>query len=118
MESSGETVKIAALGTTLSARSPSKDLGPGAAVQIIVRPEAIEVVRDDRGPLRATIVSGTFLGEKIEYWVRCAGETLQVVRYNTGPGEILPEGTTISLRCAEDTMTVLPETSLEGARRA
>jgi len=118
MEISGETVKIAALGTTLSARSPSRGLAPGDAVQIILRPEAVEVVRDDAGPLRATIVSHSFLGEKIEYCVRCAGETLQVVRYNAGPGEIIPDGATISLRCAEDAMTVLSETSLEGARRA
>jgi iron(III) transport system ATP-binding protein len=118
MEISGETVKIAALGTTLSARSPSRGLAPGDTVQIILRPEAVEVVRDDAGPLRATIVSRSFLGEKIEYWVRCAGETLQVVRYNAGPGEIIPDGTTISLRCAEDAMTVLPETGVEGARRA
>src|SRR6266853_1729790 len=40
MEISGETVKIAALGTTLSARSPSKGLAPGDTVQIIFRPEA------------------------------------------------------------------------------
>ena len=118
MEISGEAVKIAALGTTLSARSPSKGLAPGDTVQIILRPEAVEVVRDDAGPLRATIVSRSFLGEKIEYWVRCAGETLQVVRYNAGPGEIIPDGATISLRCTEDAMTVLPETSLEGPRRA
>jgi iron(III) transport system ATP-binding protein len=118
VEISGETVKIAALGTILSARSPSKGLAPGDAVQIILRPEAVEVVRDDAGPLRATIVSRSFLGEKIEYWVRCAGETLQVVRYNAGPGEIIPDGATISLRCAEDALTVLPETGVEGARRA
>ena len=118
MEISGETVKITALGTILSARSPSKSLRPGDTVQIIVRPEAVEVVRDDAGPLRATIISRSFLGEKIEYWVRCAGETLQVVRYNAGPGEIIPDGTTISLRCAEDAITVLRDTSIEGARRA
>ena len=106
------------IGTTLSAQSPSKGLAPGDTVQIIVRPEAVEVVRDDAGPLRATIVSRSFLGEKIEYWVRCAGETLQVVRYNAGPGEVIPDGATISLRCAEDAMTVLPEPSIESTRRA
>jgi len=116
-EIAGETVKVAALGTMLSARSPSTILAPGDGVQIIVRPEAVEVVRGDEGPLRATIVSRSFLGEKIEYAVRCAGETLQVVRYNAGPGEIIPDGTTISLRFAEDAVTVLPESGRDGKQR-
>jgi ABC-type Fe3+/spermidine/putrescine transport system ATPase subunit len=64
----------------------------------IVRPEAIEIVRGDTGPLRGTVVSRTFLGEKIEYQVRCEGEMLQVVRYNAGAGDLIPEGAAVSLR--------------------
>lgn len=116
-EIAGETVKVAALGTMLSARSPSKIPAPGDRVQMIVRPEAIEIARGDEGPLRATIVSRSFLGEKIEYTVRCAGEILQVVRYNTGPSEIIPDGTPISLRFAEDAVTVLSESSPVGEQR-
>ena len=118
MEIIGETVKIAALGTMLSARVPSQRVFPGDEVQSIVRPEAIEIVPDGTESLRATIVSRTFLGEKIEYLVRCAGEILQVVRYNAGPGEIIPDGATIFLRFAEDAVTVLTQTSVESAPRA
>src|SRR5450432_2557303 len=71
----GDTVKISALGTLISARAPSQGLAAGDSVQLIVRPEAIEIVRDGEeaipDPLQATVVSRTFLGEKIEYLVRC-----------------------------------------------
>ncbi len=109
VEIAGGTAKIAALGTLIGARLPREGLAPGDPVQLIVRPEAVEVVRGDVGPLRATIVSRTFLGEKIEYRVRCEGEMLQIVRYNAGPGDLIPDGATISLRLAADAVTVLAE---------
>ena len=107
----GDTVKIAALGTMLGVRPAPKGLAPGAAVRLVLRPETIEIFRADTEPLQATVESHTFLGEKIEYVVRCAGEALQVVRYNAGPGELIPDGATVSLRFGEDAATVLPATS-------
>ena len=53
------------------------------------------------GPLQATVASRTFLGEKIEYLLRCGGETLQVVRYNAGPGDVVADGATVALRFAD-----------------
>jgi ABC-type Fe3+/spermidine/putrescine transport system ATPase subunit len=93
---------------------PRRDLAPGDPVQIIVRPEAIEIMRggDEKaqaGLLPAAIVSRTFLGEKIEYLVRCEGEMLQIVRYNEGPGALMPEGATVVLRFAADAVTVLTD---------
>jgi iron(III) transport system ATP-binding protein len=116
VEVNRDTVKIAALGTTLSVRSAPKGLAPGAAVQLILRPETIELLRTDAGPLRATVESRTFLGEKIEYVVRCAGEALQVVRYNAGPGEVILDGAAISLHFGEDAVTVLAATPTEDDR--
>jgi iron(III) transport system ATP-binding protein len=115
----GETVNIAALGTLIGAPSPPRGLAVGDPVQLIVRPEAVEVMRgrdEKTGPdlLHATIVSRTFLGEKIEYLVRCEGEMLQIVRYNVGPGALIPEGATVFLRFAADAITVLGDNSVEG----
>jgi iron(III) transport system ATP-binding protein len=115
----GETVNIAALGTLISTPLPRRDLAPGDPVQIIVRPEAVEVMsgRDEKtgpDPLPAVIVSRTFLGEKIEYSVRCADEMLQIVRYNEGPGALIAVGATVFLRFAADALTVLGETHPEG----
>ena len=64
--------------------------------------------------LQATVTSRTFLGEKIEYLLRCADETLQVVRYDAGPGEIIAEGANVTVRFAEGAVTVLPEAAARG----
>ena len=58
--------------------------------------------------VNATVVSRMFLGEKIEYLLRCEGELLQIVRYNAGPGEIIADGATVPLRFAGNAVTVLP----------
>ncbi|NDP41498.1 MAG: ABC transporter ATP-binding protein [Aromatoleum sp.] len=114
VETVGGRVNIAALGTTISARSAPRGLAPGDPVQLIIRPEAIEVARAGEEPLTAMVVSRSFLGEKLEYLLRCAGETLQVVRYNAGPEAVIPDGATISLRFAEDAVTVLTERGGDG----
>ncbi len=112
-------VRIAALGTLISAPAPNRRLAPGDAVQLIVRPEAVKVVRvADQEPspdlLHATVVSRTFLGEKVEYLVQCEGEVLQVVRYNAGPEALIPEGASVFLCFAADAVTVLGENGLAG----
>ena len=107
----GTGADIAALGGTVRVRTLPAGLAVGDAVQLIVRPEAIGIGGIGGGAtdaLQATVSARTFLGEKIEYVVRCAGMALQVVRYNTGPGAILPEGAAISLQFVEDAVTVLP----------
>ena len=137
VEVSGETAKIAALGTVIRVRSLPMGVRAGDSVRLVLRPEAITIVRADGmdgepgapsgrhgsprsgvGPsfeqpfprLHATVLSRTFLGEKLEYSLRCAGETLQVVRYDAGLGGPIGEGTTVGVRFTEDAMTVLKET--------
>ncbi len=112
----GGTMTIEALGTTLSTTTGSTGLAPGAAVRLVVRPEAIEILRAESGPLHATVESRTFLGEKIEYVVRCAGEALQVVCHTAGPGDVIPDGLTVSLRIGKNALTVLPATPDEDGR--
>jgi len=108
----GDVAKVAALGSTVDALVLTAGLSPGAAVRLVVRPEsmAIAPVASGSGALAATVTSRTFLGEKIEYLLRCADETLQVVRYDSGPGDIMAEGSIVAVRFAEGAVTVLPET--------
>jgi len=107
-EVAGDTLQVAALGTVLGVRWARRSFAAGDAVRLVVRPEAIEVARTGTGHARATVQSRMFLGEKIEYLLRCGEETLQTVRYNAGPGEILADGAEVSLRFAEDALAVLP----------
>ena len=109
-------INVVALGREFVARTWSKGLAPGMQVQLMLRPEAIAMVADGGvGPLRAIVASNMFLGEKIEYLLQCEGETLQVVRHNAGPGELIPEGATVSLRFDEAALMVLPQ--VEGETR-
>ena len=112
----GDTVKIATLGTVLEVRAGTKAVAPGATVHLVVRPETIEILRAAVGPMRATVESRTFLGEKIEYVVRCAGEALQVLRYNGEPDALVAEGATVSLRFGADAVAILPATASEDLR--
>jgi len=118
-EVAGEALMIAALGTVIGARPVREGLAPGDSVMLVVRPEAIAIaIAADgdgaTGSLQATVISRTFLGEKIEYLLRCAGETLQVVRYDAGPGAVIAEGATVWVRFAVDAVTVLPGASARG----
>ena len=65
---------------------------------------------DAPGAPPATVTTRTFLGEKIEYLVECAGETLHVACHSAGPdaAAILP-GQRVALRLPADGVAVLPE---------
>ena len=71
-------------------------------------PKRSRSCRSRRGPLPATVVSRTFLGEKIEYVLRCGDTTLQAVRYNAGADAVIGRGTTVGVRFADGALTVLP----------
>ena len=116
----GDAVTVAALGTTIGARAGRAGLAPGDPVRLVVRPESIAIAAAGGvdGSLQATVIARTFLGEKIEYLLRCAGETLQVVRYDAGPGAAMPEGSSVAVRFAADAVTVLPEVAAEGTSHA
>jgi len=107
----GAGAAVAALGSTVRVQAVPAGLAAGDPVHLIVRPEAIGIAgagATAADTLPATVETRTFLGEKIEYVVRCARTPLQVVRYNAGPGVVLPEGAAVCLHFAADAVTVLP----------
>jgi iron(III) transport system ATP-binding protein len=109
LATAAEGPTIAALGATFVARALPPGLATGSAVQLMIRPEAVEIVAEGAaGALPATVVASTFLGEKTEVQLRCAGETLHAVRYNAGPTEPLAEGAIVALRLPQNALTVLP----------
>ena len=69
---------------------------------------SLEKAEDRRGlELFEARLAKDLAGEKIEYVVRCAGEALQVVRYNAGLGDVVADGATVSLRFGEDEVICL-----------
>ncbi len=105
----GAAPAVAALGTTFAVRTLPAGLARGAAAQLMVRPEAVEVVAAGAaGALPATIVNSTFLGEKTEVELTCTGVGLQAIRYNAGQEAPLSEGAAVAVRLPEHALTVLP----------
>jgi iron(III) transport system ATP-binding protein len=111
VEVSGGTARIAALGGILDTRAVPQGIAAGDAVQLALRPEAIELTSADMSDaaLRGTITARSFLGEKIEYVIQCAGVRLHAVRYNAGPGETIAVGATVAVRVIESTIAALPQ---------
>jgi iron(III) transport system ATP-binding protein len=106
---SGDRAKVEALGAVVDADAAGMSVAPGDAVHLIVRPEALDVMEGEGTPLwTATVVSRTFLGEKIEYVLRCGDTLLQMARYNAGPGQLMNEGAAVRLRLAEGAVALLP----------
>src|SRR4029077_14046592 len=57
VEISGGNASVEALGTVLRAHAARAGLAAGDAVRLVLRPEAVELVRDGGGPLAATVAS-------------------------------------------------------------
>ena len=103
-----DEVVVDALGAIVRARAGTQRFAAGDLVSLLLRPEAIAIDGNaSAGPIEGTVVSHAFLGEKIDYVVRCGDITLQAVRYNAGPGETIADGTAVSLRPAADAATLL-----------
>jgi len=106
----GERIIVAALGRSIALPRTAGDFAPGTPVRLLLRPEAIVLGREgghDAGGARVT--ARTFLGEKIEYVLDCAGEPLQVVRYNAGAQDLFHEGDRVAVRFVEDAVALLAD---------
>ena len=80
----------------------------GAAVTLVLRPEAIGLSPGGAG-LAGTVVSRVFLGEKVEYHVRVGGETLHVTAYGSGAAGLPPPGGTVTLDVPSSGVWILEE---------
>ena len=107
------TARVEALGALVEAMAPAEGIARGDEVRLVLRPEAIEVVRGEGEPSHwnATVAERIFLGEKIEYRLRCGDAALNIVRYNAGPREVLAEGEVVRLRAVEGAASLLPKGS-------
>ncbi len=102
---------ITALGGTFPVRNLAPGVGKGDSVRLLLRPEAVGLAPAASAPgaLQATVIAHAFLGEKVEYLVRCADTMLQVVRHSAGPSDLFPAGSNVALQFAEDAMAVLKD---------
>ena len=71
----------------------------GAQVLAVLRPETIAIdSADSADGIAATVVSRTYLGEKVEYAVAVGEDLVQIVRFNPPPTERFGPGTRVTIR--------------------
>ncbi|MEA2879308.1 MAG: iron(III) transport system ATP-binding protein [Hyphomicrobiales bacterium] len=78
----------------------------GQTVLANVRPEAIAIGAPGNG-LAGRVKSRTYLGEKMEYEVDVAGQTVQIVRFNPPPSERFAPGDAVSVRLPHEGVQLL-----------
>jgi len=78
----------------------------GGSVHLVLRPEAIALGPAGAGAIPGTVLSRTFLGEKVEYRVRVGAEELQVTAY--GAQRLFDAGQPVGIRLPTDWVTILP----------
>ncbi len=96
-------------GWRLDVATERTDLAPSASVQVVVRPEAIELHPLSAGDgLKGTILSRVFLGEKVEYQVRMGSEVLEVVDYRLTHTKGMSPGDEVRIDFPTDRVQLLP----------
>ena len=76
----------------------------GDSVKIVVRPEAIEVGKDD---MTGTVVKTIYMGVSQDYWINFQGTELEVSDYNPSSKEIYAENGPISFGFKEKSLHIL-----------
>jgi iron(III) transport system ATP-binding protein len=93
-------------GQRLSVRAPTA-LEPGSAIRAMIRPEAIGIGPPGTG-LTATVVTRTYLGDKVEYVARFASQDLHIVRFNPAESERFAPGSEVAIELPAESIQLLP----------
>ena len=105
VEADATTCEVGGTQIRLAGKSP--DARRGQSVRLVVRPEVIGLgAPDGTTGLAGTVVSRTFLGEKVEYQVRAGDDLLQVTSYN--PRRVFAPDEAVTLTLPTDGIPFLP----------
>ena len=109
-ECSGHAAQVTALGAQWSLPDIPGRIRAGDTIRLLIRPEAVRVARSGNpaDAPAATVVSRTFLGEKVEYLLRCGDEMIQAVIADARPRDLAAEGDRVRLRIDVESIAVLP----------
>jgi iron(III) transport system ATP-binding protein len=108
VERGGDGATVEVLGARLKALPGRAQMRVGDRTNVVLRPEAIAVVPESDGGLPAQVIARTFLGEKVEYVLQCAGVTLQAISHGSGEAAAKRSGDRVALRFAEEALVALP----------
>ena len=85
------------------------DFSPGAAVIVVARPEAIEIIPPNENELAGVVWLGLTWARRPSTLVEVAGTLLQVVRFNPARTERLDPGAPVAIRLPADGVQLLPK---------
>jgi iron(III) transport system ATP-binding protein len=101
-----DRVDLVIAGQSHAIQGASVNMKAGQTVLANVRPEAITLFAPGNG-LAGTIVTRTYLGEKVEYEVEVVGQPVQIVRFNPPPWEHFAPGDPVSVRLPHEGVQLL-----------
>jgi iron(III) transport system ATP-binding protein len=101
-----DRVDLTIAGQPHAVEATDTHLKPGQTVLANLRPEAIEIAAIGDG-LAGKVTARTYLGEKMEYEVEVAGQTVQIVRFNPPPAERFAPGDAVSVRLPHEGVQLL-----------
>jgi len=93
----GGHVEVDVAGQRVRAVAPAPPAA-GDTVRVVVRPETVELAAPGGAGPTGTVLSRTFLGEKVEYQVRVGDETLQVTRPGGAADARFAPGAAVTVR--------------------
>ena len=104
----GERVDVETLGRQVRAVGAARP-APGDKVRLVVRPETVTLAARGGPGAAGTVLTRTFLGEKVEYEVRIGDETLQVTRPTGGADARFVVGDAVAVQLPADGIGLLRE---------
>ena len=104
----GATVAVEVFGQTLNVSNPDQTVQPGQKVNMVIRPEAIQVV-EQGGQYRGVVRWASYLGSLIEYDIEVAGHMLSIANSDPRHTVIHQPGHEVRLHLLEDCVYILPD---------
>jgi iron(III) transport system ATP-binding protein len=104
----GNMVDMEVLGQTLAVPKPDGFVDPGRPIQLVIRPEAIQVV-EQGGQYQGIVHWASYLGSLVEYEIEIAGQRLTIIDTDPRHTVIHPPGHQVGVQMLEDCIYILPE---------
>ena len=95
----GGTVRVRILGREMEVSQPGADFSPGEEVEVVVRPEAVDVLPPGEGDVDAEVLFSHYTGSVVLYALRLPdGERLEVQVANPQERGLLAVGAKVGIR--------------------
>ena len=96
------TAVVEMFGQEFTAKCIQGELAAGDTVEVVIRPEAIELADD--GDVKAKVTSSTYMGQMQDYVVQVGDQELVTQTYNPSSKKVYKPGETVYLRIQRESL--------------